>query len=168
MDIVYLTGDATRPVDTGGRRYIAHVCNDAGGWGRGFVMALSDRWLEPELEYRFWAKSRQSRRQGGFELGGVQYVIVGETITVANMIAQHGYGGGPDIPLRYDALQTCLSQVGKEALREGATVHAPRIGTGLARGDWDRIVEIIRATEGPTIYVYDLPKEGVDGENFDV
>lgn len=42
----YLTGDATAPGGTG-TRIIAHVCNDIGHWGKGFVLAISKRWPEP-------------------------------------------------------------------------------------------------------------------------
>ncbi|MEV6001124.1 Appr-1-p processing protein, partial [Streptomyces griseomycini] len=27
-----------------GVKVIAHVCNDIGGWGKGFVLAVSRRW----------------------------------------------------------------------------------------------------------------------------
>lgn len=37
-----IQGDATRP-DTDGPVIIVHVCNDVGGWGRGFVVAISKR-----------------------------------------------------------------------------------------------------------------------------
>ncbi len=33
---------------------VAHVCNDIGGWGKGFVLAVSRRWPEPEAAYRAW------------------------------------------------------------------------------------------------------------------
>jgi O-acetyl-ADP-ribose deacetylase (regulator of RNase III) len=58
MAITYLIGDATAP---GGRGpgVIAHVCNDSGGWGKGFVLAVSRRWPEPEAAYRRWARSGQ-------------------------------------------------------------------------------------------------------------
>ncbi len=36
--ITYLTGDATQP-QSAGPKLIVHVCNDIGGWGRGFVVA---------------------------------------------------------------------------------------------------------------------------------
>ena len=36
--IQYLTGDATAPTASG-NKIIAHVCNDIGGWGKGFVLA---------------------------------------------------------------------------------------------------------------------------------
>lgn len=49
--IIYLKGDATNP-QTEGNKIIAHICNDLGGWGKGFVLAISRRWKKPENEYR--------------------------------------------------------------------------------------------------------------------
>lgn len=43
MEINYLKGDATNPASAG-NKIIVHVCNDIGGWGKGFVMAISKRW----------------------------------------------------------------------------------------------------------------------------
>lgn len=54
MDISYVIGDATDPPrDRPG--IIAHVCNDIGAWGKGFVLALSRRWKQPEQDFRAWA-----------------------------------------------------------------------------------------------------------------
>jgi hypothetical protein len=39
MEIRNLTGDATRPIGRG-NKIIAHVCNDQGRRGKGFVMAI--------------------------------------------------------------------------------------------------------------------------------
>ena len=38
----YVTGDATVP-QGGGPKILVHLCNDAGGWGAGFVLAVSRR-----------------------------------------------------------------------------------------------------------------------------
>lgn len=56
-EIIYITGDATSPAAKG-NRIIVHICNDIGGWGKGFVMAISKRWPEPEKMYREWYKSK--------------------------------------------------------------------------------------------------------------
>ena len=48
--IHYRVGDATAPV-ADGPKIIAHICNDIGAWGRGFVLAISRRWPEPEKAY---------------------------------------------------------------------------------------------------------------------
>src|SRR5450432_2309150 len=103
MNISYVTGDATVPIGAG-PKVIVHVCNDVGGWGRGFVVAVSKRWPEPETCYRAWF------RDGGappFELGQVQFVEVCSELWVANMIGQHDTrpeGGRP--PVRYEAIRT--------------------------------------------------------------
>ncbi len=72
MGIVYVVGDATRPSGDGAR-IIVHVCNDVGGWGKGFVLAVSRRWPEPEREYRRWYRERGPDE---FALGRVQFVQV--------------------------------------------------------------------------------------------
>ena len=82
-DITYTKGDATRPAGAG-NKIIVHICNDIGGWGKGFVMAVSKRWLEPEQQYRQWHQSKQN-----FALGEVQFVQVDLDTWVANMIGHH-------------------------------------------------------------------------------
>lgn len=61
--INYLKGDATNP-EISGNKIIAHICNDVGGWGKGFVVAVSKRWKEPELSYREWYKSGENFNLG--------------------------------------------------------------------------------------------------------
>lgn len=159
MIISYVTGDATVPIGAGAK-VIVHVCNDVGGWGRGFVMAVSKRWPEPEACYRAWF------RDGGpspFELGQVQFVEVSPELWVANMIGQHDTrpkGGRP--PVRYEAIRTGLANVRDFARAHSATVHMPRIGAGLAGGRWDEIAAIVTAElvdHGLKVTVYDLPAE---------
>lgn len=123
--INYLLGDATRPTASG-NKIIAHICNDIGAWGKGFVLALSKLYPEPECAYRDWYAMR---KQNDFALGAVQFVSVSPEIVIANMIGQHGIrkeGGIP--PIRYDAVETALETVGKKALETNASVHLPRIG----------------------------------------
>src|SRR5215472_3146493 len=81
--IIYIKGDATCP-QAKGIKIICHVCNDIGGWGKGFVLAVSRRWKQPEAEYRAW---HAAGKQGGFGLGAVQFVQVEPYIWVANMVA---------------------------------------------------------------------------------
>ena len=64
--ITYLQGDATQP-QSKGNRIIAHVCNDLGGWGKGFVLAISKRWPEPEAEYRLWRRDEGKNENDGLE-----------------------------------------------------------------------------------------------------
>ena len=126
--IAYLKGDATAPVAPGAK-IICHVCNDVGGWGKGFVLAISKRWPRPEAEYRAWYEQGEP---AGFRLGAVQIVNVEPGIAVANMVAQRGVrpsGGVP--PIRYDALRECLTTLAERATSLAASVHMPRIGCCL-------------------------------------
>ncbi len=153
--IQYRTGDATCPEDAG-PRIIAHVCNDAGKWGAGFVLAVSRRWKQPEQEYR-----RAFANGRGLRLGEVQFVVVDRDMTVANMVAQHGVRRrGSTPPIRYDALRAALTEVARFALGQGASVHMPRIGCGLAGGNWEDVSAIIAETLGDQrvpVTVYDPP-----------
>ena len=148
----YLTGDATDPVAR--PAVIAHVCNDIGGWGAGFVLAISKRWPEPEADYRAWHRSGD-----GFELGRTRLVQVEPELWVANMIAQRDIrrrGGTP--PIRYDALREALTEL-HDTAPEGASIHMPRIGCGLAGGSWDEVGPIVEETlsdQGRKVFVYDF------------
>lgn len=42
MEINYIKGDVTSP-QTKGIKIIAHICNDIGGWDKGFVLTVSKR-----------------------------------------------------------------------------------------------------------------------------
>ena len=155
MQIKYTKGDATKPQESG-NKIIVHICNDIGGWGKGFVVAISKRWPLPEKEYRAWHKSGE-----GFALGRVQFVQVESDTWVANMIAQHKINkdeeGKP--PIRYNAVEECLEQVARFASELQASVHMPRIGCGLAGGTWDRIEPIISSTlltKDIAVTVYDF------------
>jgi O-acetyl-ADP-ribose deacetylase (regulator of RNase III) len=151
--ITYIKGDATCPLGAG-VKIIAHVVNDRAGWGRGFVVAISKRWREPEEAYRRWAKDKN------FILGEVQFVPVGKYLYVANMLCQHGLVGRSNpVPLRYPSLETCLKKVAQTAERLKASVHMPRIGCGLAGGKWEKIEPIIINTlesKNISVTVYDF------------
>lgn len=158
--ITYRPGDATDPAGDG-PKVVAHVCNDAGGWGRGFVLAVSRRWPEPEAAYRSW----HAGRAGRFGLGATQFVEVGPDLWVANMVAQAGFSRGPGRPaIRYPALASCLAHVAGWATANNASVHMPRIGCGLAGGRWDEVEPIVaRSLAGISVTVYDLPQAPLAG-----
>lgn len=158
IPVSYIEGDATRP-RADGNRIIAHVCNDVGGWGKGFVLALSRRSPEPERAYRQWYADR---KQNDFGLGAVQLVSIAPDTWVANMIGQHGTAakGRTGIPaVRYEAIDRALMDVARHALTLAASVHMARIGCGLAGGTWVMIEPLISARlceHDIAVSVYDL------------
>ena len=169
--IEYVIGDATKPVIESGIRIIAHICNDVGGWGSGFVVAISKKWPQPEAKYREWSK------QNTFALGNIQAVQVKDNIGklyVVNMLAQHGYAHIKNpIAVSYKYLATCLLKLQKwidnlnmvhmEVYKEhlplisDTTIHMPRIGCGLGGGDWTIVSQLIESLLKYQVYVYDLP-----------
>jgi O-acetyl-ADP-ribose deacetylase (regulator of RNase III) len=153
----YLIGDATSPIHK--PTINCHVCNDIGGWGRGYVLALSRINPLPEHSYRTWHKLKEFNSEP-FGLGHVIFVPFTNGVTVANMIGQHGTekeNGVP--PIRYDAVEACLNRVYQEAVVRNATVSAPRFGADLAGGEWSKIEEIIKKAMLVDTYIYTLDKE---------
>ncbi len=165
--IRYLKGDATVP-QAKGPKIIAHICNTAGGWGRGFVLSISKRWPEPEAHYRAWHHARTiptTLREGSlvlssgdFGLGQVLLVQVLRDTFVLNMIAQEGLKtGSKGPPIRYEALASCLTtadQLARDMIVQ-ATLHMPRIGTGLAGGTWERVEPLVAKIKSD-VFVYDF------------
>jgi O-acetyl-ADP-ribose deacetylase (regulator of RNase III) len=152
----YVTGDATKPIGEG-LKVIAHICNDKGAWGAGFVLALSKRWERPERMYKHLFDKRRENRP---KLGDIQIVIAESDIFVCNMIAQKGLPTKDNRqPLDYQALQTCLTTLTfrLERCKQKISVHMPRIGTGYGGGNWGVIEKIIAATVGEKfeVTVYD-------------
>jgi O-acetyl-ADP-ribose deacetylase (regulator of RNase III) len=152
--IKYIKGDATSPIGEG-NKIIVHICNDIGAWGKGFVMALSAKWNKPETEYRDWYK-----KQTDFELGNVQFVQVEEDLYVANIIGQRDITKKNSMPpIRYEAVEEGLKKTAVKAKEIKASIHMPRIGSGLAGGYWNIIESIIIKTlidNNVEVTVYDF------------
>ncbi len=138
MTIRYVVGDATNPLAKG-PKIIAHICNDIGKWGKGFVMAVSTKWPSVRMAYLDWYQ------KPAFGLGRVLYVRVRPDIIVANMVAQAGIRtGSKGPPIRYDALDVCLADLAGTRAAGVASVHMPRIGCGLAGGKWEKVEPLLR------------------------
>lgn len=159
----YVIGDATRPRGDG-LKFVLHCCNDVGGWGSGFVVAVSKRWPRPEIEYRRWYSESGAE---GFkrQLGSVQLVPVERDIWVANLIGQVGLRRATDgqPPVRYDALAQGFAGIADYAGQHperAISVHAPRLGCGLAGGNWEEVEPLLvehLVERGVSVTIYDLP-----------
>ena len=172
-----IVGDATKPAALGTVPIIIpHVCNDLGGWGAGFVLALSRTFgKKAETAYRAWYKNDGSygfippnevmvKGDGRFKLGATQLVKhVPEKLVIANMVAQNGFGKQADgrPAIRYGALVDCMRVVADVAVVAQAEIHCPKFGSDLAGGDWNTISLLIRELwedRGIDVTVYEFPK----------
>jgi len=154
--INYVIGDATDPQGDD-FKVIVHVCNNIGAWGAGFVLAVSKRWKQPEKDYRALKT---------YTLGDVQMIKVEDDILVANLIGQEGTISRNKKtslpPVRYVAIEHALKYIADVAMLEpnSFSIHMPRIGSGLAGGNWKIIETVIEETlckAGVSVTVYDLP-----------
>ena len=143
-------------------KIITHCCNNRGGWGAGFVLALSSRWVRPEESYREWAQ-RHGEVKFRKMLGAMQLVPVEDDIYVANIIGQEGMGRGPDgPPIRYTAISKGLGFIAQFVMdhpERNVSVHLPRIGCGLAGGEWSEIEPLLDlhfVAHGIPVTVYDF------------
>ena len=154
--IHYIKGDATSP-QVSGAKIIAHICNDIGRWGKGFVLEISKKWDTPKLNYLDWYRNKS---KNDFCLGNIQIVKVENDVFIANMIAQNQIRTRSNPrPISYSCLKECLSKLSNEASLLEATIHMPRIGCGLAGGKWSKIEPLIQLTlvqNDITTFVYDL------------
>jgi O-acetyl-ADP-ribose deacetylase (regulator of RNase III) len=162
----YLVGDATRPVG-GGEKIITHCCNDLGRWGSGFVVPLGRLYPSAKFAYHRWCEGLDDpsySATGLMGLGEIQFVQVEPHLWVVNIIGQHGVidrtpaGEGP--PIRYEAIRQGFAKLRGFATLRSASVHMPRMGAGLAGGQWEEIEKLINAellSGGLDVFVYDLP-----------
>lgn len=166
--ITYVDGDASRPdVTPGAINVIVHVCNDVGGWGAGFVLALSREHPEVERAYRAWAQEGEHQyATGPFRLGEYQIAPTQKSgdLYVCNLIGQVAPGSRKQAPVRYEAIRTALRRLaGVLATSERpAYIHAPRFGSGLAGGKWETIEQIIEdevIAQGIPVTIYDYQPE---------
>jgi len=145
--------------------------NDIGGWGSGFVVAVSKYNKNPELAYREWASSKdwredtnqqeQCKSSPNFALGECQVVKCSDNVYVANMIGQHKtISHGEKVPVRYWALAKCMRFVAE--IREKLNIDeiwTVRFGSNLARGRQDFIETLINeiwVNEGIPTTIYEL------------
>lgn len=165
--IHYIIGDATLPIETEAEnRLIVHCCNTLGAWGAGFVVPLGNRYPLAKEEYKKFI----NENKGKSILGEVNEVPVGKHLYIENLMGQSFLRKKPngEIPCNYIAIETGFLNIIKKH-KENFSVHMPRIGCGLAGGDWKTIENIIQRTfvdiANVDVYVYDLKDDGVT--NYD-
>ena len=141
---------------------IPHICNDVGAFGAGFVVELANRFPRCKEEYLRWFQNKfDVERMILFGLSKVQFVHVGQRLTVANMIAQKGLISEDNpSPIRYAALTGAMGSVAyASTLTQDSQIHTVKFGSGLAGGNWDHIESLIKELwidSGCSVTVYYL------------
>lgn len=117
---------------------IPHVCNDCGGFGKGFALTVLKKYPEVVNSYKKWYKECVFDSYNGidtsflkeeefdleditepiFKLGQIQICKVNKGLFICNMLAQSTPGGETIYnkylaPIRYQSLEECMLRVAK-------------------------------------------------------
>lgn len=130
---------------------IAHGCNCAGGFGAGVAAVIAKKY--PHVKREFLKKHYSV----GWKPGDVQLVPVGDKQVIANCGTQKHYlPRGKDL-FEYEAFRIVCRQLKEHCLRTNSRLAFPKIGAGLAGGNWERILKVMEEElEGVTVRVYEL------------
>lgn len=152
-----IDGDLITLAKEGTFDVITHGCNCLSNMGAG---------IAPQMAKAFGANTFEMERWGSTieKLGCIDYqtFVLGENriwslsdyknnrnepeLTVVNSYTQYKYGknhtDGVSKPLDYEALTLCMRKINN--IFKGKHIGLPKIGAGLAGGDWNRIKKIIQ------------------------
>lgn len=165
-NIIYKQGDATQ-INPNKNTFILHVCNNIGKWGAGFTKAIDKQWQKPKTDYLDFV---YNKKREGFTpndlLGNCVFTYIPNPhaktwVCIVNMIAQNGVKSKNNTqPINYYALELCLKdfkrQFNNSIKHDIEVVQMPRIGCGLAGGEWNKIEPLINKWSINPTYVYDF------------
>lgn len=122
---------------------ITHGCNCFCTMGAGIAPQIKDAFPDA------WHADNATVKGDIMKLGCYTqaHVEVQDTgwVTVINSYSQYNYGrnhaDGDKTPIDYEALTLCLRKINHN--NKGKSIGLPKIGAGLAGGDWRRIKNII-------------------------
>ena len=137
MKIKYERGD----VLASPHRFVIHGCNAQGVMGAGFAKQIRSHYPFAYKEYRKFYSEK------GLALGETQFIKCRDR-TIINAITQKHYGFDNVRYVSYDAIANVMMAV--EETLYGETVAMPKIGAGLAGGDW-KVIEAIIESELKTV-----------------
>jgi len=135
VKIIYKNGDLL----TCEEKIIAHGCNAQGIMGAGVAKAIKQNY---PLAYK---KYRAKYEENGLRLGEIIWADCGDKLIV-NAVTQEFYGKQYRVYVSYDAIRRAMSAVNSRMPIEakwGRAAAMPKIGAGLAGGDWPTIEKII-------------------------
>lgn len=125
---------------------IIHGVNCQGSMGSG--IALKIRKVYPQVYHDYITYTDKVKRQFGSLLGEVIYTQVSDSLVIASAYTQMYYGHSPGRRyVSYDAVDSVFDKISQHVKREpllrDGPIMFPKIGCGLARGQWGIVSAII-------------------------
>lgn len=140
----YKVGDLIEAAKNGEVNVIAHGCNCYCTMGSGIAPLIKKAFPEA------YAADLKTKKGDLDKKGTLSWGQSGE-VTIANLYSQGGYWGRNkgvrdlDYNALYDAL-VLLAGLAENIRGKDARIGLPKIGAGLANGDWDIIEMMIKKT----------------------
>lgn len=119
---------------------IAHGVNCSGGFGSGIAGIITERY--PWVRQRYFDKFDKN----GWKLGEVQFVVPNSSMVlpiIANVATQQKFGYDGKKYVTYTAIEKGMTTVIQYAYDAGLDVALPKIGCGLAGGNWEKVLSIL-------------------------
>lgn len=116
---------------------IAHGVNCIGGFGSGVAGQIAKKYPEARKHYLEKYVSKD-----GWELGEIQYSHQADGKIIANCATQFSYLPRGICHADYLAIKQCMENL-KYVASPNFTIAIPKIGAGLAGGDWSIIEPIL-------------------------
>jgi O-acetyl-ADP-ribose deacetylase (regulator of RNase III) len=138
-------------------KYIAHGVNCQNKMGSGVAKVLFDAYPEVKSQYHEHCKTELNFGSTPKDaLGTVRLVYVGNDRYVANCFTQEFYGYDGKRYVNYFAVADCFYKLAE--VWKGQILAIPKIGCGLAGGDWNFMEQLINDTVGDKleIWVYEI------------
>ena len=134
--------------------FIAHGVNCQNKMGSGVAKVLFENHPKIKTQYHEFC-DYVTKEYSSTELLGMADPVICETKIIFNCFTQFKYGYDGSLYLNYEALEECLSEV-VERMRYigGKELAIPKIGCGLAGGDWEKVKKIINEQTSDIIDVY--------------
>lgn len=149
--IKYINGNILLALEKGELDVIAHGCNCQGGFGSGIAGQIARRWPHVRDAYI------NLHNNGGTILGFFQPVPISDNQYIINCGTQDKYLPRGVRHADYDAINDVLESLSLYTQRKLTRVGIPKIGAGLAGGDWEEIEKIILkhfTDQELTVYIY--------------
>jgi O-acetyl-ADP-ribose deacetylase (regulator of RNase III) len=144
MQIEYIKGDLLET----NIKHIIHGCNSHGVMRSGVAYVLRDKYPSAFQDYN------DSYNSYGLELGAIVVSVQEDGNVIHNAITQKDYGRDPSRGyVSYWAIAEVFRKINQWGIKE---IAMPKIGAGLANGDWNVISAIIENTlidTKPFVYV---------------
>jgi O-acetyl-ADP-ribose deacetylase (regulator of RNase III) len=126
---------------------IVHGCNMQGVMGAGIARAIKQRFPSA---YNVYIDGLNNGKQ----LGDICLTEITDQLYIANALTQRFYGNSEithQVYVDYVALKTCFEEVNQLALITKLPVLFPKIGCGLAGGNWNTVCKIIETALDPKV-----------------